>query len=149
MKEWIAKYERPTVYPFDDRTIGNIFGDRGTGVILFQSSTAGEALTEAFNDAATEIRVNRGQPLIFTDIPTTGEHYAGLANYIKIQADKSPIVIVDGGKRAKHVLFGSPADITSQQIIEFVEKFNNGQAKEFKLDEEIVYEDGSRVEDEL
>lgn len=47
------------------------------------------------------------------------------------------------------MLFGSPADITSEQIIEFVEKFNNGQAKEFKLDEEIVYDDGSRVEDEL
>lgn len=69
MKEWIAKFERPVVYPFDDRTIGNIFGDRGVGVVLFHSAEAGEALSQAFTDAATEIRINRGQFLIFTDIP--------------------------------------------------------------------------------
>ena len=69
LKEWIAKYERPVVYAFDDRTIGNIFGDRGVGVVLFESSEAGEALSQAFQDAATEIRINRGQNLIFTTIP--------------------------------------------------------------------------------
>jgi len=25
LKQWINKYERPTVYPFNDRTIGDIF----------------------------------------------------------------------------------------------------------------------------
>ena len=82
-------------------------------------------------------------------IQTTGEHYHGLANYIKIQAAKSPIVIIDGGKRSKQVLFSAPADITSDNIIAFVEKFNNGNGNEYKLDEEITYDDGTKVEEEL
>ena len=68
MKHWIARYERPNVYPFDDRTIGDIFGERGVGVILFQSPQAGEALNQAFSDAAEEVRVNQGKTLIFTSI---------------------------------------------------------------------------------
>ena len=69
LHEWIIKHERPTVFPFDDRTIGSIFGDRGTGVILFHSGQAEEALAEAFRDAAAEVRNNQGKVhLIFTDI---------------------------------------------------------------------------------
>ena len=69
IKEWIAKYERPTVYPFDDRTIGQIFGERAVGVILFQQNEAGEVLADSFNNAAHESRIERLKNYIFTDIP--------------------------------------------------------------------------------
>lgn len=66
---WIKLYERPVVYPFNDRTIGEIFSERGSAAILFHNPQAGEALTAAFTDAATAWRVEKQKSLIFTDIP--------------------------------------------------------------------------------
>ena len=77
------------------------------------------------------------------------EHYNGLANYIKIATPKSPVVIIDGGKRVKFVMQANPVDVTSEQIVKFVEDFEKGELKEYKIDEEVVYADGSKVEDEL
>ena len=54
---WIAQNERPAVYAFDDRTIGDIFGERAVGVILFQMAEAGEVLNDAFAEAAQKVRV--------------------------------------------------------------------------------------------
>lgn len=130
LKGWIQKNERPTVYPFDERTISDIFGERGVGVILFHSGEAGEALVEAFTEAAVDIRVNQGKSaLIFTDVPLNSEHYSGLANYIKVATPKSPVVIIDGSKRLKYVLKASPADLTSSQIVDFVKSFEDQSAK--------------------
>ena len=58
-------------------------------------------------------------------------------------------MIIDGGKRAKFVLQVSPAKLNSEQIVYFVQNFENGNAKEYKMDEEVVYDDGEKVEDEL
>ena len=55
--------------------------------------------------------------------------------------------MIDGGKRAKFILQGNPADITSEQIVKFVEAFESGNSKQYKMDEEVVYEDGTKVED--
>ena len=44
------------------------------------------------------------------------------------------------------MLFGAPADISAETIISFVEKFSSGEGKEYKMDEEVVYEDGAKVE---
>ena len=68
IKEWVAKYDRPTVYNFDDRTISSIFGDQGVGFILFQQSGAGGVLTAAFELAAYDIKHERSKPFIFTQI---------------------------------------------------------------------------------
>ena len=43
----------------------------------------------------------------------------------------------------------NPVDVTSEQIVKFVEDFEKGELKEYKIDEEVVYADGSKVEDEL
>lgn len=148
LKDWLQKHERPTVYPFDERTISGIFGEKGVGVILFHSGEAGEVLGSAFKEAAEEVRVNQGKvALTFTDVELNSEHYSGLANYIKIATPKSPVVIIDGGKRLKYVLQGSPSEMTSDQIVKFVESFETGNAKEYKMDEEVVYEDGTQAED--
>ena len=65
---------------------------------------------------------------------TTAEHYNGLANYIKISTEKSPIVIIDGGKRNKFVLTGNAADLTADSIVSFVSDAVSGNSKEYKLD---------------
>ena len=57
LKIWISQNERPAVYAFDDRTIGDIFGERAVGVILFQMAEAGEVLNDAFAEAAQKVRV--------------------------------------------------------------------------------------------
>lgn len=77
------------------------------------------------------------------------EHYKGLANYIKVIAEKSPLVVIDGGKRVKYILEASPADLSSEQIIAFAESFITGTGHEYKIDEEVVYSDNAKVEEEL
>lgn len=61
-------------------------------------------LAQAFIDAANVWRVEKQKNLIFTEIPVDGEHYNGLAQYIKIDLTKSPIILIDGSKRVKYVL---------------------------------------------
>ena len=57
------------------------------------------------------------------------------------------MVIIDGGKRLKYVLQANPSEITSDHIVQFVESFEVGNAKEYKMDEEVVYEEEAKVED--
>lgn len=53
IKGWISKHERPPVVPFDDRTIGDMFGSGRKGVVLFNGDSNDELL-QAFTDAAKE-----------------------------------------------------------------------------------------------
>ena len=145
LQNWISLHDRPVVYAFDDRTIGEVFHRGNQAIILFQSASAGEVLNQAFKDAAEEWRVNRGNTLIFTDIPVSAEHYGGLANYIKIDFNKSPIVVIDGANRSKNVLSANPNELDSAQIIAFLEEVQGGNAKKYGLDEEVKVE----VSDEL
>jgi hypothetical protein len=68
-KKIINCHERSVVYAFDDRTIRDIFSERGVAVILFHSAKAGETLAAAYNEAATTVRVSNGKSIIFTEIP--------------------------------------------------------------------------------
>jgi hypothetical protein len=70
---WIKLNERPVVYPFNDRTIDEIFSQRGSAAILFHSPQAGQALVSAFTNAAQTWRFDRQKPLIFTEIPVKME----------------------------------------------------------------------------
>ena len=57
--------------------------------------------------------------------------------------------MIDGGKRVKYVLSAKPSDITADEIVSFVDSVTSGKAKEYKIDEEVVYSDDTKVEDEL
>ncbi len=35
LKNWVSKHQRPLVVPFDERTIGDMFGSSKSGVALF------------------------------------------------------------------------------------------------------------------
>jgi hypothetical protein len=48
LKKWIGRYERPTVYPFDERTISTVFGEKGVALILFESKSEEQELEEAY-----------------------------------------------------------------------------------------------------
>lgn len=52
LSAWVAKNQRPPVVPFDDRTIGDIFGQQKLGLVLFNSE-ADNVLLSAFTDAAS------------------------------------------------------------------------------------------------
>jgi hypothetical protein len=71
-----------------------------------------------------------------------------LAQYIKIDVHKSPIIVIDGSKRVKYVLTANPVDIDSDDIVAFVESVENGSAKEYKVDEQVTYEDAKPAAEE-
>jgi hypothetical protein len=48
-------------------------------------------------------------------------------------------VVIDGAKRVKYVLIANPVDLTSADIVAFVESVDSGSAKEYKVDEQITY----------
>lgn len=62
-----------------------------------------------------------------------------MAQYIKIDVAKSPIVLLDGGKRNKFVLFEDASSISSEKIVAFAESVSSGDAKEYKMDEAVEY----------
>jgi hypothetical protein len=47
------------------------------------------------------------------------------------------------------VQIASPVDVDSESIIAFVESIENGTAKEYKIDEQVNYEEVPAVEEEL
>lgn len=44
MKNWIQKYDRPPVVPFDERTIGEMFASAKKGVVLFNGDSSKDLL---------------------------------------------------------------------------------------------------------
>ena len=66
---------------------------------------------------------------------------------MKVNVEKSPIVILSGEKRSKSVYFGNSADLTAESIVSFLQKYEDGKVKSYKMDEEASEE--QVVEDEL
>lgn len=62
LTDWISKHQRPAVVPFDERTIGDIFGSGKKGVVLFNGDS-NEELLSAFTEAA---KAYDGESLVFT-----------------------------------------------------------------------------------
>jgi hypothetical protein len=59
------------------------------------------------------------------------------------------VVVIDGAKRVKYVLAQAPLDVDSEDILAFVASIENGSAKEYKIDEQVNYEETVAVEEEL
>lgn len=59
------------------------------------------------------------------------------------------MIVIDGGKRVKYVHIASPVDVDSDDILAFVESVESGSAKEYKIDEQVVYEETKATEEEL
>lgn len=53
LKPWIALHERPTISPFDDRTIGDVFQDKKNGIFFFAATSSGDEAVKAFSEVAT------------------------------------------------------------------------------------------------
>lgn len=70
LKKWITNNERPLVVPFDERTIGDVFGSGKTGIVLFNGADS-NVLLNFFQEAAKEYSNTDGAPVIFTDIGST------------------------------------------------------------------------------
>jgi hypothetical protein len=63
---WVKANERPTVVPFDDRTIGDMFSQAKPGICLFNKEGS-NVLLEAFTESAKAAKA-AGKQLIFTHI---------------------------------------------------------------------------------
>ena len=145
LKNWLAKNQRPVVVPFDERTIGDIFGNQQMGIALFNAENSNVWL-DAFTEAAKEYQNTDGQPLIWTELRAGNEHLDNFSGYIKIQKDKSPLVIVNPGAQEKFVFKG---ELTSESILDFVANYRDYK---YGLTDEVSYdveEEAQPVEGEL
>lgn len=66
LESWIRQNERPTVVPFDERTIGEIFSQAKPGLCLFDREGS-NVLLDAFTESAKAVK-GSGKQLIFTHI---------------------------------------------------------------------------------
>lgn len=140
INKWISKHERPPVVPFDDRTIGDMFGSGKKGLVLFNSDSSAELL-EAFTAAAKEY--DGEESLIFTEVDAKNQHLDNFAGYIKLDRKAFPIVLVESKAQTKYVLKSEP---TKENILSFL-----GDYKSFKygLTDEVKAEKATETEEEL
>lgn len=145
LESWIRQNERPTVVPFDDRTIGEIFSKAKPGICLFNKDGS-NVLLDAFTESAKAVK-GSGKQLIFTHIDPTSEHIGPFADYIKIDSTNMPIVLIEGKIKSKFVLVKNPADLTAEDITNFVEQWSNGEAKKYGMTDEVKVEAAAEAEE--
>ena len=134
LKAWIAKNQRPLVVPFDERTIGDMFGSSKKGLVLFNGADD-EALVNAFKEAANQYSSTDGEALIFTEITSKSEHLENFANYIKINHKANPVILVEAGAQTKYVM---KSEVNKDNIVEFLANYQNfkyGLTDEVKAEE--------------
>ena len=137
LKSWLAKNQRPLVVAFDDRTIGEMFSSQKKGLVLFNGADD-NVLLEAFTSAAQEYSAGDSAPLVFTEINSKSEHLANFANYIKINHQTNPVILVSAGEQIKYVMSG---EVTKENIVSFLanyESFKYGLTDEVKAAEEAA-----------
>lgn len=143
LKSWVSKNQRPLVVPFDERTIGDIFGSSKKGAVLFNGEN-NNVILEAFTEAAKEYASTDGENLIFTEINDKSEHLENFANYIKIDHKANPIIVVEAESQSKFVM---NAEITKENVVSF---FANHESFKFGLTDEVKAAAKEEVaEDEL
>ena len=69
VKNWISLFDRPFLYPFDDRASGEIFSDKRNAVFLFApAGESGEAARRVVLELAADWKLKYKRRLIFTEI---------------------------------------------------------------------------------
>lgn len=137
---WINKNQRPVVVPFDERTIGDIFGSRKLGAVLFNSEN-NNVLLDAFTGAAKAYSETDAASLVFTEIPQGNEHVENFANYIKIDHKANPVILVDAGSQTKYVM---KEEFTQENILNFL---NNYADFKYGLTDEVKTEEAATEEE--
>ena len=145
LKNWIAKYQRPPVVNFDERTIGDMFGSSKLGIVLFNGADSSVHL-DAFTEAAKAYSETDGQSLIFTEIKSSNEHLKNFADYIKINHEKSPLVMINASGQEKFVFKG---ELTKENILDFI---SNYESFKVGITDQVEYEgeaEATPTEEEL
>lgn len=148
LKQWVAKNQRPLVVPFDERTIGDMFGSSKLGVVLFNGAN-NNVLLDAFTEAAKEYAATDKQSLIFTEINDKSEHLENFANYIKINHKETPIVFIEASSQTKYVM---KEEATKENIVSFLDNYQDfkyGITDEVKAEGEATEEPAAAEEGEL
>lgn len=139
LKAWLSKNQRPLVVPFDERTIGDMFGSSKKGLVLFNGGD-NEALLSALKEAASEYSSTDGEALVFTEITSKSEHLENFANYIKINHKANPVVLIEAGSQTKFVM---KSEVNKDNLIEFLKNYQDfkyGLTDEVKAEEEAKEE---------
>jgi hypothetical protein len=67
VKNWISLFDRPFLYPFDDRVSGEIFTEKRNAVFLFEpAGGAGQAVGTLLLEVAADWKLKYKRRLIFT-----------------------------------------------------------------------------------
>ena len=67
VKNWIGLFDRPFVFPFDDRASGEIFSDKRNAVFLWiPAGESGEKVREYLMEVAADWKLKYKRRLIFT-----------------------------------------------------------------------------------
>lgn len=79
-KNWISLFDRPFLYPFDDRASGEIFNDKRNAVFLFApAGESGENARRVVLELAADWKLKYKRRLIFTEILEADEGYKSLS----------------------------------------------------------------------
>ena len=69
IKNWIGLFDRPFVYPFDDRASGEIFSNKRNAVFLFvPAGEMGETVRSVLLEVAADWKLKFKRRLIFVEI---------------------------------------------------------------------------------
>lgn len=69
IKNWIALFDRPFVYPFDDRASGEIFSDKRNAVFMWvPQGEQGTKARQLLLEVAADWKLKYKRRLIFTEI---------------------------------------------------------------------------------
>lgn len=61
------------------------------------------------------------------------EHLGPFSEYIKINPEQIAVVLIEGKIQSKFVLNKAPEDIESEDINQFLESWNSGNAKKYGI----------------
>lgn len=100
---WISKNSRPSLLPFDQRTIQSIFGESKKAFIFVNTGSEESLLLK--EKVVALANAHEGD-IVFTEIEKSNEHFDRFADYIKVSVDTPKVLVVDGGKQKKYVQSG-------------------------------------------
>jgi len=134
LKEFTSKHGSPLVMKFDEKCAQLIFGKSTPGIFLYRDNNSEntEALDKIFSSLGSKLKGKL--QVVVTDIKEGLE--TRLAEYIGITAGDLPTVRIHD-TRSDLKKFTLEGEITEQNVLKFVDQWENGKLKSVLKSEEI------------
>ena len=137
IEAFIKKNATPLVMPFDQKTAQLIFGSNQPGLVLYRSKD--DAKTAALDAIMGEVAVEvKGKlQVVATDIKEGFE--ARLAEFIGVKKEDLPTVRISD-TRSDMKKYNMEGEITKENVLDFVKKWEEGKLKPHLKSQEIPKE---------